>query len=256
MKGGPPPPDPAWAYFLDVDGTLLHFADTPAAVRVEASLRRVLRELWDATGGAVALISGRPIAELDRLFAPLHAPAAGLHGAERRTARRRIVRHVRRNRALEAARERIGRAAAAHRGLLLEDKGLTLALHYRRAPALAAYAHRLARAEVRRLGPAWCVQAGHRVVEIRPAGRDKGRAVRDFLSEPPFRGRLPLFLGDDATDEYAFAVINACGGHSVKVGPGRTAARWRLRGVPAVHRWLAGLSAAGARRTTGRRAGN
>src|SRR6266702_4285303 len=105
-------------------------------------------------------------------------------------------------------------------------------------PRLAGYAHRLVRSLVAGSGGAYGVQAGKRVVEIKPAGKDKGVAVLEFMQEEPFRGRTPVFVGDDSTDEHAFVTVNGLRGHSVKVGPGRTAARGRLRDVRAVRAWL------------------
>jgi trehalose 6-phosphate phosphatase len=135
------------------------------------------------------------------------------------------------------------RAMNGKSGLLLENKELSLALHYRRAPRLAAYAHRLARSLLPSLGHTFCLQRGKYVVEIRPAGKDKGAAVLEFMREPPFRGRTAVFVGDDLTDELGFRTVNRLGGHAVKVGRGATAARWRLRDVRAVREWLAEGSA-------------
>ena len=119
---------------------------------------------------------------------------------------------------------------------------MSLALHYRRAPRLAGYAHRLARSALPVLGTQFCVQRGKYVVEVRPAGRDKGVGVVEFMKEPPFQHRAPVFVGDDATDEFGFEAVNRLGGHSIKVGPGRTVARWRLRNVHAVEQWLRSIS--------------
>src|SRR2546426_4251134 len=116
---------------------------------------------------------------------------------------------------------------------------LSLALHYRRAPRLGGYAHRLMRSLAARIGSQYCVQTGKRIVEMKPAGKDKGVAVLEFMQEEPFRGRTPVFIGDDTTDEYGFATVNRLHGHSVKVGAGRTVAHWRLRDVDAGRAWLA-----------------
>ena len=228
----------AYAWFLDLDGTLVSIARSPEGVRVDRALRRIIESLHQAAGGAVALISGRAIADLDRLFSHVLLPAAGQHGIERRSASGRVVLDPGGHARLNGSRRRLAHAMARHPRLLLEDKGLSLALHYRGAPALAGYAHRLARAELKRLGRRFTLLPGKRVVEIRPAGRDKGRAVLEFMRERPFRGRIPVFVGDDRTDEYAFAVINRLGGFSVKVGSGPTSASWRLRDVAAVRAWL------------------
>ena len=237
-RAGAPALHPEWAYFLDMDGTLITLTLSPDGVRVDRRLRRTIEALHDFAGGAVALITGRPIADVDRLFPGLELLTAGQHGLERRTATGRVVRHAPPARRLDAARRRLGEAAARHPGLLLEDKGLSLALHYRRAPQLAGYAHRLARSQAAALGEGYGLRAGKRVIEIAPRGKDKGGAIAAFMAEAPFRGRTPVFLGDDVTDEFGFRTVNQLDGHSIKVGPGRTEARWRLADVAAVRRWL------------------
>ncbi|MBW8773172.1 MAG: trehalose-phosphatase [Gemmatimonadetes bacterium] len=233
-----PAPDPDWAYFLDIDGTLLPLAVSPDRVRVDRRLRRLIDDLRRFAGGAVALITGRPIADVDRLFPGRPLPAAGQHGLERRSASGRRTRHAPPARRLDAVRQRLAVAVARHPRLLLEDKGFSLALHYRRAPKLAGYAHRLARTEAAGLGPGYGVRTGKRVVEIGPTGRDKGQAILEFTRERPFRGRVPVFLGDDLTDEIGFEMVDALGGISIKVGKGPSAAWWRFRDVTAVLTWL------------------
>jgi trehalose 6-phosphate phosphatase len=233
-----PVPHPSWAYFLDLDGTLITIAQAPDRVRIDPALRRVITALHTRTGGAVALITGRPIAEVDRFFPGIHLAVAGQHGLERRAVSGLVSRHPTPSTRLDAARRRLAEVADRHPGLLLEDKGLSLALHYRRAPRLAGYAHRLARSQAAGLGRAYGVRTGKRVVEIAPAGKDKGTAIQAFMTERPFRGRVPVFLGDDVTDEQGFAMVNKLAGVSIKVGPGPTVARWRLRDVAAVRHWL------------------
>jgi len=227
------------AYFLDIDGTLVEFRDTPSRVHLAAARRRALAKLSQRAGGAVAIVSGRAIAEIDRILPGTHFPAAGQHGAERRDAAGRYSRVAMPGSAVVRVRDRIAAAVARHPGLLLEDKSCSFALHYRRAPRLAGYAHRLMRAQLPRLGSGWMVQRGKRVVELKPAGRDKGMAVLAFMSEEPFCGRTPVFIGDDVTDEFGFATVNSLGGVSVKVGAGATAAAIRVRDVRAVWEWLA-----------------
>jgi len=238
----PPAPRPDWAYFFDIDGTLLDFAESPTSVRLDRDLRALIEALHRLSGGAVALISGRSIRDVDALFNDVHLPAAGQHGTERRDAAGQVTRQAA-PAALSVVHERLRAAVTGHAGLLLEHKGLSLALHYRRAPALGGYAHRLVRSVLPDLNGAFCIQTGKRVVELKPAGRDKGIAVREFMSELPFRGRPPVFVGDDHTDEYGFRMVNRLRGYSVKVGQGPSAARWRLRDVRAVRTWLEGAGA-------------
>lgn len=240
----PPTAQRDWAYFLDVDGTLLDLAEAPDAVRVDAALIDLVARLHRACGGALALVSGRALADLDRRLAPLRLPAAGQHGLERRNADGRLQTPAQ-TVAHRAVRAALAPVLERHSGLLLEDKGLTLALHYRRSPALAGYAHRLM-AKLAAAG-GFELQKGKFVVEAKPGGADKGSAIADYLAEPPFRGRRPVFIGDDLNDESGFAAVNRLGGISIKVGKGRSHARYRLDGVAAVRRWLAaGLEASAA----------
>lgn len=233
-----PPASIEWAYFFDIDGTLVDLAESPSDVQPDRDLRRLVADLFAQGGGAVALISGRSLTDIDRLFPRVQLPAAGQHGLERRDATGRLHLHPSAAESLDAIRVELREATARHPDLLLEDKGLSLALHFRRAPHLAGFAHRLMRSMQNRLGDEYCVQPGKRVVELKPAGRDKGVAILEFMQEVPFQRRTPVFLGDDATDEYGFDMVNSMNGHSVKVGPGATAARWRLGDVLAVRAWL------------------
>ena len=236
-----PRPDPSWALFPDVDGTLLHLADTPEAVEVSEHLRGVVQALLPLLGGAVALISGRGLDDLDRLFAPLKLPAAGLHGLEHRGADGRS-RMLGDPGMLDAWRRPLADFAAAHNGVLLEDKGRALALHYRKAPDLAAECRHLVAQLTARHGEGLRVIDGKMVLEVKPRLADKGEAVRCFLAEPPFAGRRPVFIGDDVTDEDAFLAVNALDGYSIRVGDyPNSRARYRLADVDAVIAWLESL---------------
>jgi trehalose 6-phosphate phosphatase len=231
------------ALFLDVDGTLLEIASQPQAVSVPDDLRARLRALYLASGGAVALVSGRAITDLDTLFAPLALPSAGLHGFERRGAsgdyRRRPAPSAP---ALAAARDAMTRLAGQHSGLLVEDKQFALALHYRDAPQAEDAAVSAMRELAARLGTELELQRGKMVIELRPVGASKADAVAAFLGEVPFAGRRPIFIGDDLTDEPAFEFVNRSEGLSVVVGAARpSAARAHLPNVAAVHDWLAQL---------------
>jgi trehalose 6-phosphate phosphatase len=233
----------AIALFLDVDGTLLEIAATPHAVSVSDDLRERLRALYSAGGGAVALVSGRPIADLDALFAPLALPSAGLHGFERRDASGGYSRRPLPSRAaLEVARGAMLDLAGRYAGLLVEDKRFALALHYRGAPHLEDAVVKAMENVASRLTGELELQHGKMVVELRPTGATKAEAVAAFLAEAPFAGREAVFIGDDLTDEPAFELVNRLDGRSVVVGAGGpSAARACLADVTAVRDWLAQL---------------
>ena len=233
-----PAANPDWAFFLDVDGTLLEIADQPSAVRVDLDLLDLIGKLSRNSGGALALVSGRSISDLEELLGVQHMPLAGQHGLERRDATGRLWIHAAPPGAKCAIKEALVPVLARHPGLLLEDKGLTLALHYRQAPHLAAYAQRLMAKLMQEAGGGLELQKGKRVMEIKPAGIDKGTAVAEYLAESPFRGRHPVFIGDDLNDEHGFAEVNRAGGMSIKVGRGESCARFRLPHVAAVRNWL------------------
>lgn len=233
-------PEPArdWAFFLDIDGTLLEHAERPDAVRPGEPLFRLLAGLQRATGGALALISGRSVPDVDALFAPLNLPVAGQHGVERRDALGAVHRQVFPEAALRGVAARIATFVEDRPGLLFENKGHSLALHYRMAPQFAPAAQAALQEAAQRLGDGFEVLGGKMVVELKPSGRDKGSAIGEFMRESPFAGRTPVFIGDDQTDEYGFGVVNRLGGQSMKVGAGASVARWRIADALAVRAWL------------------
>jgi len=236
--------DPAaTALFLDIDGTLLEIAETPSSVHVEPETVALLGRLQATLGGALALISGRPIADIDRLFAPLTLPVAGQHGMERRDSTGALHRHDSPLAALDRLRGQITGFAAEAPGLLVEDKGSSIAFHYRRAPLLGSRVRDFLEQALREMDDGLGLQAGKMVLEVKPAGRDKGTAIAEFMAEAPFLGRLPAFLGDDVTDEFGFEVVAGLGGYPIKIGAGATGAPWRLDSVPATRAWLARLCA-------------
>jgi trehalose 6-phosphate phosphatase len=237
-EAGLPPWRDDWALFLDVDGTILEIAATPEAVQVPARAVAAIAAASVRLAGAVALVSGRSIADLDRLFAPLRLPVAGAHGAQRRTAAG-VVHAERYAASLAPARELLGVWAAQHRGTQLEDKQDSLALHYRNAPSLEPAARRAVTAALAAAGSAFHLQEGKKVLEIKARDTSKGRAIQEFMAEAPFRARQPVFLGDDLTDEAGFEVVNLLGGHTIAVGVAReTQARWRLSNEEQVLDWL------------------
>lgn len=229
-----------WCLFLDVDGTLLETAVTPDAVNVPPELRVRLAMLSDALQGALALISGRTLASLDGLFAPLTLAAAGSHGLQRRDARGGLHGAAEPDARLAPAREALHTLVQQHPGLLLEDKSRSLALHFRRAPALASLAQAEALRAATTLGDPYIVLEGDHVYEIKPQQPDKGAAVESFMQEAPFRGRRPVFVGDDHTDRDAMAVVKRFGGLTIAVGD-RIRADRQLANPLAVRRWLGSL---------------
>ena len=182
------------------------------------------------------------MAQLDRLFAPLRLPAAGLHGLERRTASgaRQDVPAL--DKLPQAARDYLVKVATRHPGLLLEDKGATVALHYRLAPDLQQTARHAMAVALAQAGPGYMLLNGKMVIELKPANSSKSQAIAAFMSEPPFAGRAPIFVGDDHTDEAGFEYVNRVGGLSIQIGatPSR-GATYHLADVPAMHAWLASL---------------
>lgn len=237
-----PDADTQWALFLDIDGTLLDFASHPDAVTVDAHLQRDLDALHGRLDGALALVSGRTVAQIDRLFAWAGRAAAGLHGAQLR----RVDGHMPRD-ALHAdlgtLRDLAIERTATLPGVLLEDKQSALALHYRNAPAQCDAAEELARELQRHVAATHVLQYGDHSIELKPAGCDKGSALATLLDASPFAGRQPWMFGDDLTDEHAFDETNARGGISVIVGARRpTRARFALRDPAAMRDWLHGIA--------------
>jgi trehalose 6-phosphate phosphatase len=226
------------ALFLDFDGTLVDIAAAPDLVRVAPELPHLLSAVADLLGGALALVSGRPLDELLRLLAPFSRAMAGQHGHERRRSDGSVHKSPV-SPALARAAPVMADFAERHPGVMLEDKGGSLALHYRQAPSLAAACGALVRGIVHASGGALKAIDGKMVVELMPRTAGKGQAIAAFLSEPPFRGRRPVFVGDDSGDEEGFAVVDRLGGISVRVGAGPTAARHRLADVGDVLAWLA-----------------
>lgn len=227
--GGAPP-----ALFLDFDGTLVELAARPDAVAPAPSLVPLLANLSRRLQGALAIVTGRPIAVVDRFLEPLRLPVAGLHGVEMR-ATQDAARSSPPLPDLAAARARIAQLAEDWPALLVEDKGGAIAVHYRSVPAAGPAVRRLACSLLEDSADALVLIEGKMVVELLPAGRDKGTAILDLCGSAPFAGRRPVFLGDDVTDEAGFHAVNGLGGVSVRIGDGRaTAARYRIDNVAGV----------------------
>jgi trehalose 6-phosphate phosphatase len=232
------PPTPAattTAIFADLDGTLAEIEPTPDEVVPDPARRRLLAELSLALDGRLAVISGRGLDDLDRVLEGQVRAVGAVHGLVRRTAAGVVLapgRDPRIARAVAAC----DALAARHRGLLVEDKGAATSLHFRLAPDVADECRALARRLADEQG--LLIQPGDMVVELRAPGPDKGDAVTAFMTEPPFEGATPIFIGDDITDEDGFRAAEALGGYGVVVGPRRpTLARYALADVTSVHAW-------------------
>lgn len=240
----PPAPgaDDEWALFLDVDGTLLDFAARPHEVRVDERLHDDLALLRKRLRGALALLSGRTLAQLDELFDWRRHAAAGLHGAQLRFADGHSCNDDGETR-IAALHALVESRMSQLPGVLLEDKRQALALHYRNAPRQRQAVERLAQDLLQHAGNDYTLQHGNHVIELKPAGADKGRALAALLASESFATRQPWMLGDDLTDEHAFEEANARGGVSVIVGARRpTRANFALDDPNAVRTWLRGLA--------------
>lgn len=238
----PPPIARDWAMFLDVDGCLLDFADHPENVEVPHGLCGSLERVRSALGGALALVSGRSLAQLDAIFPDVTFAAAGLHGLELRDSFGRVALPDGAPVALEAlarVREAAEQVARMHDGARVEDKGVALALHWRSAPHACSALQAIAASSIGHL-PGYRLQHGNCVVELRPDGRHKGSAIERLMQHAPFAGRRPAYAGDDFTDEDGFAMANALGGLSVIVGERRpTSAHYAMADTNGMRAWLA-----------------
>jgi trehalose 6-phosphate phosphatase len=231
------------ALLLDVDGTIIDIAARPDAVRVPASLRDVLARLIAATDGAVALVSGRLTADLDHLFAPLRIAVVGAHGAELRLLDGGTPPHA--TPMLDAELRRQLKALALD-GVAVEDKGISIALHYRQAPSR----ERPLRAAVNGLcDRPWStpveILPGKAVIEIKVAGFNKGSGVRELMRHAPFAGRRPIFVGDDTTDETVFAIMPELDGIAFSVGRDVAGVAGHFATPARVRAWLDRIASAG-----------
>jgi trehalose 6-phosphate phosphatase len=231
--------DQPLALFLDVDGTLLEIAATPDRVRVPGSLRNTLQLCSEREHGAFALLSGRSLDDLDELFAPCVFAASGKHGLEVRLSSGKVIRPEIDPSALDRARHWLLLLQKENRGLLLEDKGVALAMHFRLAAKLAPEVEVVMNEMVAELGEAFVLRPGKCVYELMPRGFDERSAIQLLMKEREFAGRMPVFVGDDPTDEVGFQAVNEMGGHSIRVGKlEETAAQYRFSSVSTVVAWL------------------
>jgi len=228
-----------FALYLDFDGTLVEIAPRPDQVRVDPALPGALERLRTRLGGALAIVTGRPIGVIDDFLAPARFDIAGLHGVERRVDGVVSGGGAADHPDLRARIAGLTTAVAGLDAVLIEDKGASVAVHWRLAtPADALRAEEAVKAAAAALGAAYRLQLGKAVGEIVPASATKGHAIRAFAQAPPYAGRRAVFLGDDLTDEKAFAVVNETGGVSVRIGGAETIATRRLSDPEDVRRLL------------------
>jgi trehalose 6-phosphate phosphatase len=229
------------ALFLDVDGTLIDFAASPDEAAAPPELPGILAAARRRVGGALALVSGRSIAELDRLMAPLQLPASGLHGAEIRLVPGGAFNTP--DKLSAALVDALRGELTQYPGARVEDKGASVAIHYRAAPHLAPELHQLLTRYLGRAeGPPLELMVGELVYELKPPGFDKGTAIAAFMQRAPFAGRQPVFVADHPIDQAGFAKASALGGYGLSVGrllPG--AACW-FPDTAAVRAWLKDLA--------------
>ena len=239
-----PPLTTAHALFLDFDGTLTELAPRPDAVRVASGLAPTLSALQALLGGALAIVTGRTEADIDGFLAPLRLPLASEHGAQYRLAdgSHTTAQAPDLGPALQAARD----LAAQHPGLLVEAKRTSMALHYRQARHLEALCRDTLERALHGIDGVELLR-GKCVLEVKPRGVHKGQAIVDFMAQPPFAGRTPVFVGDDVTDEAGFAAVQALGGWGIKVGEGPTVARHRCMTPAALRGWLSSTRTQGER---------
>ncbi len=224
-----PDPSPDWALFLDIDGTLLDLAPTPSEVVIPPGLPDLLRALCRRLDGAVAVVSGRALADIDALLSPLTLAAAGQHGAEIRLLNGRVERFDAAAKVLDSLLPAVEAFAAERPGILVEDKGMTIAAHCRQVPQYQTELGKFLDGLAARHPDCLETIRGHRVFEIKPRNLSKRTAVEHFMRTPPFAGRLPVFIGDDRTDEDGFAAAKAGGGYAIRVGlGGPSIAEWRI----------------------------
>ncbi len=227
---------------LDVDGTLVDIAPTPETVHVPAALRQALARLEEKSGGGVALISGRPLASLDDLFAPLKLPAAGCHGAEIRPRVGADEAEFDAVRLPDSVRTVFSGLGAQIAGLRIEDKGFTLAFHYRSIKDRERDVIAAVEAGMARLPPGYEMLRGKAIVEIKPTGFNKGTALHELMKHAPFKGRRPIFHGDDVTDEDVFQALPTYGGIGISVGRHIDGAEYCVESPRDIRRWLLHLA--------------
>jgi trehalose 6-phosphate phosphatase len=229
-----------YCIFLDLDGTLVDIEDRPDDVSVDPATLRFIERLRDHVGRALAIISGRDIHVIDRLLYPLVLPVAGVHGLQRRDAAGRLHSPTIDQSAVEAIAALVESAFLSEPGVVIERKTGAVAIHYRLRPDFEKRCRAVAQKIVSDRADLNLI-SGKMVCEIRLHGNNKGGVISSFLEERPFKGRRPIFAGDDVTDEAGFLSVNDCGGISIKIGEDLTAARYRAANILELRNWFDGL---------------
>ncbi|MEP7454977.1 trehalose-phosphatase [Phyllobacterium sp. SB3] len=234
-----------WAVFLDIDGTLIDLASTPTGIVIPEELPAQLKALSGLVDGAMALVTGRSVESVDSMFAPYQCTVAGMHGSEVRGPSGNISRKMIDRTALDQARQELEKLTSRWPQTIIEDKGLAIAMHYRLVPEAERAVQATMSTIHSRLGEGWKLQSGKMVVELLPSGTDKGSAIADFMSMPPFKGKKPLAIGDDLTDEAMFHFVNASNGCSVRVGEAlfQSDAQHKVQSASEVRTWIAAMTA-------------
>lgn len=225
------------ALFLDFDGTLAALALRPDGVTIEADLIKTLEQVCRRLDGALAVVTGRQIEVVDQFLQPLRLPAAGEHGLRRRNFAGEMSGQAAFTGDIDTLRGHIAKELGEETGIVLEVKSGSVAVHYRLRPELEDRCAAIV-AALANDNPGFRVQGGKMVFELLTGQADKASAIRAFLGEAPFKGRRPIFAGDDATDEPGFRLVNELGGVSIKVGPGSTQARWHAASPRQLIDWL------------------
>ncbi len=225
-----------YALFLDLDGTLAEIATTPQAAFIPTKIIEAVKKLHHLTDQALAIISGRTLADIDNLCGGLRLTAAGQHGLELRYPDGHLM-QVEGEHILQLVKAGAITLQQQYPSLLLEFKSMGLAVHYRQAPELADMVQQHLQ-KIVAVNLELQLQQGKMVSEVRLTGANKGTAIAELMSEKPFIGKTPIFIGDDVTDEDGFTAVNQLGGISVKIGPGDTGAQCHLQNVAQLHGWL------------------
>ena len=229
------------AIFLDFDGTLVDIVDRPNAVRTDPSILRRIENISKRVDRALAVVSGRQIVIIDEFLHPLKLPVAGVHGFERRDSLGRLHQPQANASVLAEAASAVTEAMGTEPGIIIEIKSGAVALHFRLRPDLERRCREITE-DLTRDRPDLALLRGKMVFEIKHSGPDKGTVIKAFLDEPPFAGRIPIFAGDDVTDEAGFAVVNSLGGISIKIGADQTMASYRAADIDEFRSWLDDLA--------------